>query len=717
MISSRSEKSLLGPEIICLVFLILYFLTAAPSLGWRDAPEFTVTTHTLGIAHPAGFPTYSLLTKALTFIPLGSIAFRLNLFSALFAALALYILYSLVKRLATEEIRPSTEFSWAYAAACSVLVIGLSATLWENATTTEVYTLNLFFLAFMLYSAIRWSSGDGDCWLYAGSFLYGLAAGNHASVALYLPGFLVYFFLCSRESTFRRLMCILLFFLAGFSVYLYLPIRSLADPTIDWGNPETLAGFLSHITDRKDSGTHFQTIRGGTSFLEPMRVFLTRTTPRLFWPLGLPLVLVGLIRIFKSNRALALALLYITLANILFFIDWTNSTAFLPAYFCLALLWGIGMAWILSRMNLPEKRSGRIFLTGLLILLLAGGIVIQLPYQNRSNAFLAMETFRTDYENMAPEAISLTSIQWFHQRAFQDVFRQREDITVIGLSDFISPDYFHYVTADRFPKVKVPPGSYSSENGVEFLKKFIAANLDNRRDIYWEPTDLNDVFYKNLKPELEIFFKFTRRPIERLEQASVQSAFDRLRRKLELEIDQAGLLADKRVDAYYVRFLILFADYLRLHRRGTDAMATINLIEGLFGSEGKDSLDLRTLNNLDNLKGIIFLNLGRVKEAEERFNRIIERNVSAYDAWANLGLIYLKTNRPDLALAALNKAVDLNPQYPEAYFSLARIFRQKGDLVKAREYYLKSRALNPKPNLASEIRKDLETLAKGGDSP
>ncbi|MEE9516225.1 MAG: DUF2723 domain-containing protein, partial [Candidatus Adiutricales bacterium] len=235
MISSRSEKSLLGPEIICLVFLILYFLTAAPSLGWRDAPEFTVTTLTLGIAHPAGFPTYSLLTKALTFIPLGSIAFRLNLFSALFAALALYILYSLVKRLATEEIRPSTEFPWAYAAACSVLVIGLSATLWENATTTEVYTLNLFFLAFIFYSAIRWSSGDGDCWLYAGSFLYGLAAGNHASVALYLPGFLVYFFLCSRESTFRRLMCILLFFLAGFSVYLYLPIRSLADPTIDWG--------------------------------------------------------------------------------------------------------------------------------------------------------------------------------------------------------------------------------------------------------------------------------------------------------------------------------------------------------------------------------------------------------------------------------------------------------------------------------------------------
>ncbi len=357
------------------------------------------------------------------------------------------------------------------------------------------------------------------------------------------------------------------------------------------------------------------------------------------------------------------------------------------------------------------------FLTGLFILLLSGGIALQLPHQNRSHAFLAMEIFRADYEKMAPDAISLTSIQWFHQRAFQDVYRQREDITVIGLSDFISPDYFHYVTAGRFPKAAVPPGSYSRESGVEFLQKFIAANLDNRREIYWEPTDMTEIFFKNLAPELEILFKFTRRPVERLEQAVVQAAFDRLRLKLEQEIDREGLLADKRVDAYYIRFLIRFADYLRLHRRGVDAIATINLVEGLFGADGKDSLDFRALNNLDNLKGVIFLNLGRIEEAEDRFKHMAERDDLSYDAWANLGLIYLKTGRPDLALEVLNKAVSLSPQFPEAYFSLARYFRQKGDLEKAREYYLKSRALNPKPSLASEIRKDLEILAKGGDSP
>ncbi len=89
MTSSRSDNIFLKPELICLAFLVLYFLTAAPSLGWRDAPEFAVTTHTLGIAHPAGFPTYSLLTKVLAFIPLGSIPFRLNLFSALFASFSL----------------------------------------------------------------------------------------------------------------------------------------------------------------------------------------------------------------------------------------------------------------------------------------------------------------------------------------------------------------------------------------------------------------------------------------------------------------------------------------------------------------------------------------------------------------------------------------------------------------------------------------------------
>ena len=66
--------------------MALYIWGLAPTISWRDSPEFVTVVHTLGISHPAGSPTYTLLAKLLTFLPLGSIALRVNLFSALCGA-------------------------------------------------------------------------------------------------------------------------------------------------------------------------------------------------------------------------------------------------------------------------------------------------------------------------------------------------------------------------------------------------------------------------------------------------------------------------------------------------------------------------------------------------------------------------------------------------------------------------------------------------------
>ena len=71
-----------------LFFLILisgcfYLPTLASSMGYQDTSEFVDTSFALGISHPAGFPAYNLIAKAITFLPLGSIAFRVNLFSTL----------------------------------------------------------------------------------------------------------------------------------------------------------------------------------------------------------------------------------------------------------------------------------------------------------------------------------------------------------------------------------------------------------------------------------------------------------------------------------------------------------------------------------------------------------------------------------------------------------------------------------------------------------
>jgi len=62
-------------------------------MGYQDTSEFVDTSFALGISHPAGFPAYNLIAKAITFLPLGSIAFRVNLLYTLLACMTLVVIY------------------------------------------------------------------------------------------------------------------------------------------------------------------------------------------------------------------------------------------------------------------------------------------------------------------------------------------------------------------------------------------------------------------------------------------------------------------------------------------------------------------------------------------------------------------------------------------------------------------------------------------------
>src|SRR5215212_10615094 len=73
--------------------LALYVRTLAPALLLGDGAEFQILAATLGIAHPTGYPIYLLLGKLFTWLPIGSIAYRVNLLSASAGALALALLY------------------------------------------------------------------------------------------------------------------------------------------------------------------------------------------------------------------------------------------------------------------------------------------------------------------------------------------------------------------------------------------------------------------------------------------------------------------------------------------------------------------------------------------------------------------------------------------------------------------------------------------------
>ena len=129
--------------------LILYAATAAPTVAtvFDDSLEFHVVLPTLGIAHPSGYPLYTLLGKLATaIIPFRDPAGRANLLSALAAALAIAILYLVARRFAGS--RP--------AAAVATAAFAISPAWWSQATLAEVYALHGLLMILFIYLLLRW---------------------------------------------------------------------------------------------------------------------------------------------------------------------------------------------------------------------------------------------------------------------------------------------------------------------------------------------------------------------------------------------------------------------------------------------------------------------------------------------------------------------------------------------------------------------------------
>ena len=111
-------------------------------------------------------------------VPWGSVAWRVNLLSAVLGAAAVGVLYVLLRIL---DMRPVV-------AAGTALVFALSSTDWSQAVVAEVYTLHILFRVTVTACLVHWRKGGANAWLLAGLCLYALSFGHHLTTGLALPG-------------------------------------------------------------------------------------------------------------------------------------------------------------------------------------------------------------------------------------------------------------------------------------------------------------------------------------------------------------------------------------------------------------------------------------------------------------------------------------------------------------------------------------------------
>ncbi len=236
-------------ELACgAVALAAYAWTLAPTVVGGDSGELITVGATLGVAHPPGYPLYTLLAKLFTLVPWGSVAQRVNLLSAVCGAGAAVLLCRAVRRL--------TGDAWCGAAAAGAFAF--SPLVWPYAVTAEVFPLNNLLVAALLLLLVVVDGAEGAGvrrGLCAFALVSGLALSNHHTSVFVIAPFGGWLLWRARSLLDARLLALIaLAGLVGLLPYVYLPWAAARHPAVAWGDASTWSGFWTHLL-RSEYGT------------------------------------------------------------------------------------------------------------------------------------------------------------------------------------------------------------------------------------------------------------------------------------------------------------------------------------------------------------------------------------------------------------------------------------------------------------------------------
>ncbi len=152
--------------------LALYALTTAHTVVLEDDGLFLMAADSLGVAHPPGYPLYTLICHLFMQLPFGSPAFLGHLSSGVLGALACGAVWFCARHLGAGPV----------SALAAAWIFGASEHVWSQAIIAEVYTLNalLFFAVYaLLLRAAQDEGAARDRALIWAAVLYGLSLANH----------------------------------------------------------------------------------------------------------------------------------------------------------------------------------------------------------------------------------------------------------------------------------------------------------------------------------------------------------------------------------------------------------------------------------------------------------------------------------------------------------------------------------------------------------
>ena len=456
-----------GAAVTLLAFGI-YLRTLLPSTGFWDTGEAQTVPPTLSIFHPTGFPTYEIMGFLWTRLPIGDVAWRMNLLSAVCVALAAGFVTLSAGHLIAERNR----LLRAGAALVAGSAFAFASEPWENATRADVHAASILSVSLLIWLLLTWRAAEragsrrAGGWLVAAAAVFGLGLAIHPIIGLFAFGIAVWVVVVDRRIWRRwRLIaaCAVVLAVGLLVPYGLLWLRAVTppEPPLFYARPDTWERFRYLVFAEQFEGL-FREFEEPLADLGPKWADAERVLAAQFPPPGWLLVAVGAaITAARSLGTFVVALLFV-LGNILYsmnFRDGDIDRYYMPTVAVVAPLLGVAAATIAAAAGRAFAQAGRRLastLTGrrrlatgaaatvmlLVGLLPAASLVGGYEAHDVSDNRRADEWVASVHARLPPNSVLVSwwsySTPLWHYRW---VLGQRPDITIIDERDILDYGY------------------------------------------------------------------------------------------------------------------------------------------------------------------------------------------------------------------------------------------------------------------------------------
>ena len=452
---------------VVLLALGIYLRTMLPSTGFWDTGEAQTVPPTLSIFHPTGFPTYAMVGWLWSQLPIGEVAWRMNLLSGLSVALASGIVVVITGHL----IRGGERGLRATAAGIAGAAFAFASEPWENATRADVHAISILSVTVVLWLLVTWRAAEransprAGGWLVAAALAFGLGLGVHPIVGLFAFGIVGWLFVVDPRFWRRwRLIALCAAAVAlGIGSFAYIWVRAITDPEppLFYARPDTWDRFRYLVLAEQFSGL-FRDFREPRADLAAKWADAERVLAAQFVAPGWLLVAIGSAVIAARSLGTFAVLLLFVVGNVVYsmnFRDGDIDRYYMPTVAVLAPLIGVALAAIATACaqavaevgrrlvnTLDARRQlasfGGALVLGLGALLPAASLVTGYDAHDQSQNRDADAWVASVHELLPPNAVvvswwSYSTPLWHHRW----VLGERPDVTIIDERDILDDGY------------------------------------------------------------------------------------------------------------------------------------------------------------------------------------------------------------------------------------------------------------------------------------